>query len=378
MLIGLTYDLRADYLTLGHGEEETAEFDKPETVDAIAAALRELGFTPLRIGHVRALTAFLAEGGRADLVFNIAEGWRGVGREAQVPALLDAWDIPYVFSDPLVLALTLHKAMTKRVIRDHGLPTPDFAVIESLEELPEADGSGQAAGPGGRGGQARAVEPNGSVRRGGAAGPIGRRGAPLPYPLFAKPVAEGTGKGVSAASRIRSPAELRRVCADLLERFRQPVLVETYLPGREFTVGLTGTGPEARVLGVMEIALRAGADQAGYSYRNKQRYESLAAYGLLHPDDPAARDAAGLALAAWRALGCRDGGRVDVRQDAAGRASFIEVNPLAGLDPVHSDLPILARLAGVSFLDLIDRIMRSALRRLDRPRSERRAPREVA
>ena len=128
--VGITYDLRQHYLELGFGEEETAEFDRPETIDAIDEALQQLGYATDRIGHILSLTRRLAAGDRWDMVFNIAEGLRGFGREAQVPALLDAFDIPYTFSDPLVLSLTLHKGMTKRVIRDLGIPTPDFAVVE--------------------------------------------------------------------------------------------------------------------------------------------------------------------------------------------------------------------------------------------------------
>ena len=104
MRIGLTYDLRADYLALGYCEEETAEFDRDETVQAIEASIRRLGHTTERIGNVFRLTEALARGDRWDLVFNIAEGMRGFGREAQVPALLDAYGIPYTFSDPLVMA----------------------------------------------------------------------------------------------------------------------------------------------------------------------------------------------------------------------------------------------------------------------------------
>ena len=170
MRVGLTYDLRAEYLAAGYGEEETAEFDQPATIEAIESAIQALGHQTDRIGNGRQLVGRLAAGGRWDLVFNIAEGLHGVAREAQVPAILDLYDIPYTFSDPLVLALALHKGMTKAVIRDAGLPTADFAVVERIEDLD---------------------------------------GVTLPLPLFAKPVAEGTGKGVTPASKITDRASLR-------------------------------------------------------------------------------------------------------------------------------------------------------------------------
>jgi D-alanine-D-alanine ligase len=323
MRIGLTFDLREDYLASGFGEEETAEFDASETIAELEAALRSLGHEPERIGHLDRLLGRLAAGERWPLVFNIAEGLYGFGREAQVPAVLDAYRIPYVFSDPLVLALTLHKGMAKHVARDCGVPTPAFAVVAEPADV-------------------AAVE--------------------LPYPLFVKPVAEGTGKGIGAASKVSAPAELASVCRTLLARFDQPVLVETFLPGREFTVGIVGTGRAARSLGVMEVRLGSKAEGEAYTYENKEHYEDRVDYRLVRGD--LARRVNAVALAAWRCLGCRDGGRVDLRMDADGVPNFLEVNPLAGLNPVRSDLVILARLAGIGHEALIGRILDSALERI--------------
>ena len=128
--IGVTYDLRSDYLAAGYTEEQTAEFDAEVTIAAICEALSGLGHEPVRVGGIARLTESLVRGSRWDAVFNICEGLKGVAREAQVPALLEAFDIPYVFSDPLTLALCLDKAMAKRVVRSFGIATPDFALIE--------------------------------------------------------------------------------------------------------------------------------------------------------------------------------------------------------------------------------------------------------
>ncbi|HOU94966.1 MAG TPA: hypothetical protein PLU22_28140, partial [Polyangiaceae bacterium] len=149
--------------------------------------------------------------------------------------------------------------------------------------------------------------------------------------------------------------------------FEQPVLVETYLPGREFTVGVVGTGERARALGALEIVLLAGAEAGVYSYVNKERCEELVHYALVSDDDPVVREATAVALHAWRALGCRDAGRVDLRQDAAGAVRFLEVNPLAGLHPEHSDLPILCQRLGVPYQQLIAWIVESAAERIPRP-----------
>lgn len=322
MRIGVTFDLRADYLAQGLGEEETAEFDSEITIAAICHALAELGYTPVRIGNIHQLIARLSAGERFDGVFNICEGLHGVAREAQVPALLDAYQIPYVFSDALTLGLALDKAMAKRVVRDAGVPTPDFAVIETAQD-------------------ADSIE--------------------LAFPLFAKPVAEGSGKGVSAASRVTTRAALAGVVRDLIARFRQPVLVESFLPGREFTVGITGTGADARSLGVLEVIFTGNADAHGYGYENKEHFESKMLYRLV--DDREAQAAAAVALAAWRVLRCRDGGRVDIRSNEQGRPHFLEVNPLAGLNPERSDLVFLTRFAGMAYRDLIARIMELFLKR---------------
>ena len=259
-------------------------------------------------------------------MFNIAEGMHGIGREAQVPALLDLYRVPYTFSDPLVLSLTLHKGLTKRVVRDAGVATADFLVAERPED-------------------AAAV--------------------PFAPPWFIKPVAEGTGKGITPASIVRDREALAPACAQLLARYCQPVLIEPYLPGREFTTGIVGTGARAEVLGTIEVQLLDSAEPGLYSYANKEGWRTRVRYRLLRPeDDPVVAAAEATALAAWRALGCRDGGRVDLRCDTHGRPLFLEVNPLAGIHPDHSDLPIICRLRSIPYRELIRRIVDSARIRL--------------
>jgi len=323
MRIGMTYDLRNDYLQMGYTEDQTAEFDREETILAIAGELQSLGHEVDRIGHVRALVSRLAQGDTWDLVFNICEGISGFGREAQVPALLEAYGIPCTFSDSLINALTLHKGFAKQVVVHAGYPTPDFAVVENLDDVAKVN---------------------------------------LPYPLFVKPVAEGTGKGVHAFSRVDRPENLRHTCEAIIGKYHQPALVETFLPGREFTVGIVGTGDRAEVLGVLEVILRNDAEAHAYSYVNKENCEELVIYKLV--DDEPARLCAEFALGIWRAYGCRDAGRMDFRCDADGVPSYLEVNPLAGLHPEHSDLPIICNQAGISFRDLISRIVESASLRI--------------
>jgi D-alanine-D-alanine ligase len=323
MRIGLVYDLRNDYLKEGFTEEQVAEFDSEATIDAIEQTIRSLGHVTDRIGHGRSLCARLVKGDRWDMVFNFAEGVRGRSREAQVPGLLEMYGVPYTFSDPLVCSVTLDKAIAKRLVQSAGLRTPEFRLVESESDLAAVN---------------------------------------MPFPLFAKPVAEGTGKGVDARSCVKSAADLREVCLRLLAQFHQPVLVEEYLPGREFTTGVLGTGPEARVLGTMEVRIRSGAPAADYSYEVKERCEEFVEYrpleaGLLRESVEA------LVLSSHRTLQCRDASRVDVRVDRLGQPAFVEVNPLPGLHPHHSDLPMIATQEGMAYRDLLGAIIRSAAAR---------------
>ena len=330
MKIGLTFDLRDEYLAAGYSEEATAEFDRADTIDSIENALKQLGHQTDRIGHVRQLVTRLAGGDRWDLVFNICEGMHGIAREAQVPALLEAYQIPCTFADPVVMSVCLHKGLTKTLVEKAGLPTPRFAVVETLDDVGRVD---------------------------------------LPYPLFAKPIAEGTGKGISPASCISSLEELQPVCAELLHRFSQPVLVETYLCGREFTVGLLGSDEEARVLGTLEIVLLSNAEPGAYSYTNKERCEELVRYDLVSgANDEEVKEAERIALGAWKVLKGRDGGRIDLRSDGSGQPSVIEANPLAGLHPEHSDLPMIGTKVGMPYRQLIGEIVESAMKRISQPR----------
>ncbi|MBE0660958.1 MAG: D-alanine--D-alanine ligase [Bacteroidales bacterium] len=324
MKIGLTFDLKTTYLQQGFSHEEVAEFDSEETIAGIESTLNELGYQTERIGNIVELTQALVSGKCWDLVFNIAEGYYGIGREAQVPALLDAFRIPYVFSDPMVLSLTLHKAMAKHVIRGNGIPTAAFVVVKNEKDLENIN---------------------------------------LEYPLFIKPVAEGTGKGISQKSLVTNRMDLELNAKELLDKFKQPVLVEEYLPGREFTVGITGTGNEAAPCGIMEVIVYGKIEEQVYSLQNKEEYESRVAYSI--PEKSITEYCYDVALRSWNALECRDGGRVDLRLDKNGVPNFIEVNPLAGLNPIHSDLPILCKLNGISYKDLIGMIMQSALKRIN-------------
>jgi D-alanine-D-alanine ligase len=332
MRIALVYDLRDDYRALGFSEEAVAEFDTVETIDQLAGAVETLGCAVERVGRGQALAARLVAGRRFDLVFSIAEGVKGRSREAQVPALCELFDQPYLLSDPLTLAASLDKAVAKRLVRDAGVPTPAFAVAETSAF--ELEGWDQ-------------------------------------FPAFVKPLAEGTGKGCEAVSLVRTIGELYGAATRVIERYRQPALVERFVGGREFTVGIVGNGPAARVLGVCEILLKPEAEASVYSLHNKELCEDLVTY--VRAGDREAHLAGVRALEAYRALQCRDAARIDFRSDEKGEPYFLEANPLAGLNPWHSDLPILAAQNGIGFVELIGMILDAGLARygMTRPDGER-------
>jgi D-alanine-D-alanine ligase len=337
MRVALVYDLRDDYRALGLSEEEVAEFDSVETIDQLVGALVVLGCEVTRVGCGQALAARLVEGTRYDLVFSIAEGVKGRSREAQVPALCELFDQPYLFSDPLTLAAALDKGVAKRLVRGAGVPTPSFAVAEE--------------------GANKLVDW-------------------VDFPAFVKPLAEGTGKGCEAASLVQTQIELAAAVSRIIERYGQPALVEQYLPGREFTVGIVGNGNDARVLGVCEILLKPQAEADVYSLHNKELCEDLVIYAPA--DDGEARLAGTRALQAYRALQCRDTARIDFRSDAQGDPYFLEANPLAGLNPWHSDLPILAAQNGIEFVALIGMILDAGLARYGMTRSDAERRRKSA
>lgn len=322
MKIGLTYDLRSEYLAQGYSEEQTAEFDRDDTITALENTLTGLGHQVFKIGNIKSLILQLAVGESWDLVFNISEGLYGNARESQVPALLDAWKIPYTFSDPLVLALCLDKYVCKKYLTTFDIPTPRFALLEKASQIKALD---------------------------------------LTYPVFAKPVSEGTGKGITVESVIYGTRELLARYKSLYSQYGQPLLVEEFLPGREFTVAVLGQGSGARVLGSMEILVKDSCQNSVYGYFTKENCETEISYQV--SSDFVTRQAEKIALEAYRALHCKDVGRIDLKCDINGNPQFIEINPIPGLHPEHSDLPMIAQHQGISYRTLISKIITSARKR---------------
>ncbi|HEV7426126.1 MAG TPA: D-alanine--D-alanine ligase [Thermoanaerobaculia bacterium] len=347
MRLGLTYNLKPAGAELAVADnDQFEEFDSVETIEALESAMRAAGHEPVRLGWgLEMLEALQHE--RVDGVFNIAEGVGGRGRESQVPAVLEMLAIPCTGSDAIAIALTLDKALAKIVAKAAGIATAPWFVTDTSTD------KSVCATPI-LSNQQMLLQPKPNVAQTLLSVP-GKGAAPdidLAFPVFAKPAAEGSSMGITEASLCRNETELDSA----IERLSKygPVLVEEFLPGDEFTVGIVG----GEVLGVMQVLPRGNEKDFIYSLDVKRDYLNRVDYRLV--DAP---DVAEVALQVWRAFGLRDVARIDVRRDRNGAANFVEVNPLPGVHPINSDLVILARLAGISHQELIGRIVAAAIRR---------------
>jgi len=309
-----------------------AEWDTMETVNAVRAAIEERHSVLMIEANEDAFEMFRQR--KFDFVFNIAEGLHGSSREAQVPAMLEMLRIPYLGSDPLTLALCLDKSRAKEVLSHHEIPTAGFTVVHSADELEDA-----------------------RVR----------------FPSIVKPLHEGSSKGVYNSCVVRDTTELEREVNTVFDVYREPALIEEFLPGREFTVALLGNGEDVQMLPIVEIrfdSLPHGANPI-YSYEAKWMWDSrdnpLQIFQCpAKLTDSLQTEIAKLCRTTYRVLRCRDWSRIDVRCDARGQAHIIEVNPLPGILPKPEDnscFPKAARAAGMTYNQLINRVLDISMQR---------------
>ena len=329
-VVGLAFNLKRA------GGDQDAEYDTQKTIDAVKEAIASFGHDVVELEATPELPAILPAA-KVDVVFNIAEGIRGRNREAQVPAILELLDIPYTGSDAATLSIALDKALAKRIVREAGVPTPKFFVMTTGNEKLPSD---------------------------------------LKYPVIAKPNIEGSSKGVNATSVVGDEAELRALVKDATAKYRQPILVEEFLTGREFTVALLGEA-RPKALPAMEIVhVQPDAKWPVYGYEEKQDWSNRIRYDRPAQTTPQlARELERVAKTVFTAMGCRDVARVDLRCDAQGVVNFIECNPLPGLSPGWSDLCLIAESAGMDYRTLIGEILAPALKRF---KQRARARRESA
>src|SRR3954463_6323663 len=331
--VGFTYNVKRVKPALDGTRDEEAEYDAPATVQAVREAIVASGHEVIDLEATSDLPA-LIETARPDLVFNMAEGIKGRNRESQVPALLELLDIPYSGSDPAALNIALDKALAKKIVRQHGILTPNFFTMNTGKERLPKD---------------------------------------LRFPLIVKPVAEGSSKGVHATSVVENEAELREAAQKMIAKYDQPALVEDYIGGREFTVGMLGER-RPKVLPPMEVVfLDQEQKRPVYSFEFKQDWSSKIRYDVpakLEPSQLRALERS--ARECFIALGCRDVARVDFRMDPSGKIYFLECNPLPGLTPGWSDLVLIAKAAGIEYNALLAEILSGAIRRYKERERERR------
>ncbi|AKQ65888.1 D-alanine-D-alanine ligase [Myxococcus hansupus] len=318
-------------------EDSEAEYDSPNTLQAIREAIASWGHEVIDLEATAELPSVLSST-PLDLVFNIAEGFKGRNRESQVPALLELLDIPYTGSDPATLSIALDKGLAKKIVRQAGILTPNFQLMVTGKERLNKEFTS--------------------------------------FPLIVKPVAEGSSKGVVTKSVCYSEAELREVVREIAGKYQQPALIEEYIRGREFTVGLLGER-RPRVLPPMEIVFLDREDKNPvYSFQHKLDWTDRIRYDAPAKLEPALLERLRTAARnSFMALGCRDVARIDFRMDDKGRIYFIECNPLPGLTPGWSDLVLIAQGAGMDYRGLIGEIMAPAIRRY-KEREARRAASE--
>jgi D-alanine-D-alanine ligase len=328
MKIGLSYDLKSEItLAQGHPDDALEEYDSTETVDGIAAALESLGHSVVKMSGGRKFLVNVIQR-YVDFVFNISEG-RGNyrSREAQIPAILEMLDIPYSGSDPQCLAVALDKPLTKKLVQASGIHTPRWEVVKDRQEMKEICQDS------------------------------------FPLPAFIKPASEGSSKGIRLGCRVEDRDQMAAVIGTMFEQYQQPVMVEEFISGDEVTVGVVGNSPP-QILGIMRILPKKRSTDFVYSLEVKRDWQNQVDY-----ECPAQLEAkvlkkiADFSLRAFDTLGCRDFARLDFRLDRKGTPCFLEINPLPGLNPKSSDLPIMAYKMGWNYQDLISSVLDAALER---------------
>ena len=328
MKIGLSYDIKEQAPgPEGLPEDAFEEYDSPETVEALSAAIRSQGHSVLNLGGGRGLLNKLSEV-TPDLVFNISEGLGNYrSREAQVPSVLEMLDIPYSGSDPLTLSVCLEKPLTKQLVAACGVATPRWTVINDMAELEKTDWK------------------------------------EFPFPAFTKPAHEGSSKGIRNASRVNSPRELKELIRRQMALYVQPMMVEEFIAGDEITVGLIGNNP-MRLTGIMHVVPRQKSPDFVYSLEVKRNWREMVQYeGPAKLDDAVLNRIKESALKASAVLGIRDIARMDFRVSAEGVPYFIEVNPLPGLNPKSGDYVIMGEAMGWNYNSLIAEVLNSAIQR---------------
>jgi D-alanine-D-alanine ligase len=264
---------------------------------------------------------------RPDVIFNITEATEGRNRESLVPAIAESMGIPCTGTDAIGLGLSLDKYLSKAIASYEDIPTPPFIKIEKLSDIDDRQDELNETG----------------------------------YPLFIKPVTGGSSQGIRRSSKVDSLDSLRREAEWILDHCNDSALVEKFVSGREFCVGLLESGG-LKCLPIAELHLENGDPGTFYSFdlKNTHRKEIICPAEII---SELSREMEDYALKIFRALGCRDFARVDFRLGLDGTPYFLEINPLPGLSPYYSIFTIQAEAGGVKPEEIIEILVNNALER---------------
>jgi len=327
-IVGITYDLKSDWQRSDDDPvDAAAELDGNKTIECLKTALESAGHKIILIGGACQLISRITNDDlKVDIVFNISEGFKGRNRESQVPAILDLYNIPFVGADALTLGVTLDKVMAKKCFIADGLPTARYFKATSEDDLFELNTIG--------------------------------------FPLFVKTLHEGTSKGITQSSRVENFKQLKAQVEHICRNYKQPALVEEFIKGTEFTVGIIGNNPPI-AMPVVQYAIAGKTTLGNEFYTYRHVVQKSVEYICPAPiDEKLATSLQDLAVRAYKAVDCRDFGRVDFRVDDAGKPYVLEINPLPNLSP--DDVFVLfARVKGMTYNQIINKILDEALVRLD-------------
>ncbi|MCX7926624.1 MAG: ATP-grasp domain-containing protein [Candidatus Omnitrophica bacterium] len=329
MKIALTYNLKVK--DASKPADYASEYDSEETINAIIDALRKNGHQvePVEVSSNEVFGILSRH--KVDMVFNIAEGKHGRFRESEIPAILDYLNIPYTGSNTIALAIALNKALTKKILKAEGIPTPAFQLFSTGKEQLNTD---------------------------------------LRFPLIVKPNFEGSAKGITRASVVYKTEDLYKRVREIIETYQQEALVEEFIEGKELTVGVLENG-KLEALPILEIdfSTAAASGEFFYSWRmkefqgDKQQGLTPTFYCPARLDSQTEQRVKEIAIATHRAIGCTDISRTDIRLSLDNIPYVLEINPLPGLNPRESNFPLMAYAAGMKYEELIETIISSAQKR---------------
>lgn len=321
MIVGFTYDLKNDYAKIAYNHPNIEIFDDEETISGIEIILHNLGYEVQRVGNINNLVKYISRGQRWDIVFNICRGSYTFKGQLQVPALLEAFNIPYVFSDSYTIILSSNKALIKQIVNTFDIKTPNFIVIDNEKLI---------------------------------------NNIPLSFPVIVKPLFGCNSIGINSNSKCENEKEMINAFKKIYSEITKEIIVEEFLDGREFITGIVGFGEQTECIGTIEIVFNNLKDNNIYTLNAKKDLKYIS---FKIPEIQISQKCEKLALTIWKKLNCKDGGTIKFRTNEKGELYFLDINLIPALHPTKSEFSFLAKFKGFDFMTLMEKIMNSAIKR---------------